>query len=96
MHLHVPWLCITHHSCRARGHQCLPVKAVLAPACHCSAGQVLSSRFSSFCPLFTQPSASSSSSFLSQLLGNQDHIKAELEKLKKTQDEQQQKLEEQV
>ncbi|NXU12804.1 CCD78 protein, partial [Pardalotus punctatus] len=31
-----------------------------------------------------------------QLLGNQDHIKAELEKLKKTQDEQQQKLEERV
>ncbi|NXY59523.1 CCD78 protein, partial [Callaeas wilsoni] len=31
-----------------------------------------------------------------QLLGNQDHIKVELEKLKKTQDEQQQKLEEQV
>ncbi|NXR17761.1 CCD78 protein, partial [Cinclus mexicanus] len=31
-----------------------------------------------------------------QLLGNQDHIKVELEKLKKTHDEQQQKLEEQV
>ncbi|NXK66286.1 CCD78 protein, partial [Sylvietta virens] len=31
-----------------------------------------------------------------QLLGNQDHIKVELEKLKKTHDEKQQKLEEQV
>ncbi|NXB80666.1 CCD78 protein, partial [Donacobius atricapilla] len=31
-----------------------------------------------------------------QLLGNQDHIKVELEKLKKTHDEQQQKLEERV
>ncbi|NWZ86012.1 CCD78 protein, partial [Poecile atricapillus] len=31
-----------------------------------------------------------------QLLGNQDHIKVELEKLKKTQDEKQQRLEEQV
>ncbi|NWV72154.1 CCD78 protein, partial [Malurus elegans] len=31
-----------------------------------------------------------------QLLGNQDHIEVELEKLKKTHDEQQQKLEEQV
>ncbi|NXH52198.1 CCD78 protein, partial [Rhabdornis inornatus] len=31
-----------------------------------------------------------------QLLGNQDHIKLELEKLKKTHDEQQQKLEERV
>ncbi|NXS29254.1 CCD78 protein, partial [Pomatostomus ruficeps] len=31
-----------------------------------------------------------------QLLGNQDHIKVELEKLKKTHDKQQQKLEEQV
>ncbi|NWV22494.1 CCD78 protein, partial [Origma solitaria] len=31
-----------------------------------------------------------------QLLGNQDHIKVELEKLKKSQDEQQQKLEERV
>ncbi|NXA89377.1 CCD78 protein, partial [Melanocharis versteri] len=31
-----------------------------------------------------------------QLLGNQDHIKVELEKLRKTHDEQQQKLEEQV
>ncbi|NWT94861.1 CCD78 protein, partial [Urocynchramus pylzowi] len=31
-----------------------------------------------------------------QLLGNQDHMKAELEKLKKTHDEQQQKLEERV
>ncbi|NWT58239.1 CCD78 protein, partial [Erythrocercus mccallii] len=31
-----------------------------------------------------------------QLLGNQDHIKVELEKLKKTHDEQQQKLEQQV
>ncbi|NXR34785.1 CCD78 protein, partial [Zosterops hypoxanthus] len=31
-----------------------------------------------------------------QLLGNQDHIKVELEKLKKAQDEQQQKLEERV
>ncbi|NXC89205.1 CCD78 protein, partial [Cercotrichas coryphoeus] len=31
-----------------------------------------------------------------QLLGNQDHIKVELEKLKKSHDEQQQKLEEQV
>ncbi|NXR54880.1 CCD78 protein, partial [Hippolais icterina] len=31
-----------------------------------------------------------------QLLGNQDHIKVELEKLKKTHDEQQQKLEEQM
>ncbi|OWK55859.1 Coiled-coil domain-containing protein 78 [Lonchura striata] len=42
------------------------------------------------------PSASSSSSFVPQLLGNQDHIKVELEKLKKTHDEQQQKLEERV
>lgn len=41
-------------------------------------------------------SASSSSSFVPQLLGNQDHIKVELEKLKKAQDEQQQKLEERV
>lgn len=43
-----------------------------------------------------QPSVSSSSSSVPQLLGNQDHIKAELEKLKQTYDLQQQKLEERV
>ena len=44
----------------------------------------------------SQPSGSSSSSFVPQLLGNQDHIKVELEKLKKTYDSQHQKLEERV
>ncbi|RLV83449.1 hypothetical protein DV515_00016456 [Chloebia gouldiae] len=44
----------------------------------------LSSLHSAFCLIFLF------------LLGNQDHIKVELEKLKKTHDEQQQKLEERV
>lgn len=49
------------------------------------------------CSLYlAQPSVSSSSSFVPQLLGNQDHIKVELEKLKKTYDSQQQNLEERV
>lgn len=48
----------------------------------------------SFC--FCQLSFSSSQLLVLQLLGNQDHIKEEIEKLKQTYDSQQQKLEEKV
>lgn len=43
-----------------------------------------------------QPAVSSSSLLLPQLPGNQDHIKVEFEKLKKTYDLQQKRLEERV
>ena len=101
VHLHVRCLQIRHRFWCATEHWSLPVKPVLSPVCHRSAGLVLNWRLSSLLPrsgipLLAQPSVSSSSSFVPQLLGNQEHVKVELEKLKKTYDSQQQKLEERV
>lgn len=98
VHLHVTCLQIRHCFWCATEHWSLPVKPVLSPVCHCSAGLVLSWRLSSLLPCSQIPllAVSSSSLFVPQLPGNQAHIKVELEKLKKTYDSQQQKLEERV
>lgn len=99
MHLHVPCLWSRHSFWCATGRSQLNLsfpQYVTGQLDLCSAGGS-----PHFFPVheslyLAQPSVSSSSSFVPQLLGNQDHIKVELEKMKKTYDSQQQKLEERV